>query len=100
MKIKFNPTWSSFLGENVGELSHGKSEICKGCAGVSTVFTRVHGGISVCFYHVWRRLVLNNWILKGMGHPKSSPKSLGEYKTDILTSSKIRLSSDLVSIQK
>ena len=69
--------------------------------GVSTVFTRVHGGILPCYRLVRRTFsVFNNWILKGMGHPKSSPKSLGEYKTDILTSSKIRLSSDLVSIQK
>ena len=61
---------------------------------MSTVFTEVHGGILAC------TPPKTNWILKGMGHPKSSPKSLGEYKNDILTSSKIRLSSDLVSIQK
>ena len=47
--------------------------------GVSTVFTRVHGDILPCYRHVRRTFsVFNNWILKGMGHPKSSPKSLGE----------------------
>ena len=94
--MNFKPTWSSFLGESDRELVENPRFV----KGVSTVFTRVHGGILPCFYRVRRSLVFNNWILKRMGHPKSSPKSLGEYKTDILTSSKIRLSSDLVSIQK